>query len=213
MNVSDIIAELDDNGFADTDVTRKIALINDVIQDVCSREPWPFLEKTASVTLTAGVEQVTLPSDFRAALSLVIPGVGILTPERMDTVTKSYISVASATSVPSRPTLYYFIGSAMYLYPAPDVNYTATLRYLSVSADVDSNTLAANIIIPQRHCRVITLGTLARLNAMEDDPELSALFDGMYEARIQRMEQDLWKRQYDRPDRVVDLWNDYDYWG
>jgi hypothetical protein len=212
MNVADILSELDDNGFEDTDVSRKVALINDVIQDVCAREAWPFLEKSANITLAQGVEQVALPSDFRAALALVIPGHGVLMPERQETVTKTYLSNAAATANPSVPGLYYFLGSSMYLYPAPDVNYSAILRYLCVSNDVNENSLTADIIIPARHARVITLGALAKLNAMEDDPELAQLFDDQYEARISRMEQDLWKRQYDRPDRIVDLWSDNDYY-
>src|SRR6266705_470493 len=161
MNVADILSELDDNGFEDTDVSRKVALINDVIQDVCSREAWPFLEKSSNITLTAGVEQVTLPSDFRAALALVIPGQGVVMPERQETVTKTYRSGAAATANKAVPGLYYFIGSSMYLYPAPNTDYPAILRYLAVSADVDQNGTAADIIIPNRHARVITLGVLA----------------------------------------------------
>lgn len=206
MDVAAIFSELDDHGFEDTGNTRKLAILQDTVYDVCSREPWPFLEQTASITLSSGSTSVaTLPSDFRAALALVIPSVGVLTPERLDTVTKSYLS---QSSVSGQPYLYYFIGETMRVYPTPDANYTATLMYLRVHPVLTANSVEADILVPVRHHRVLVLGCLAKLYAMEDDTELSSVFMQQYEQRLQLMEADLWKKQYDRPERVVDIWDD-----
>jgi hypothetical protein len=209
VDVPAIFSELDDHGFEDTGNTRKLAILQDTVYDVCSREPWPFLEQTASVAISSGNAVITLPSDFRAALALVIPSVGVLTPERLDTVTKSYLAQSAPTG---QPFLYYFVGESMRVFPTPDANYTTTLMYLRVHPVLTATSAESEILVPVRHHRVLVLGCLAKLYAMEDDTELSAVFMQQYEQRLQLMEADLWKKQYDRPERVVDIWDNGGGW-
>lgn len=211
MLVADIISELDDHGFQDDTTARKMVAINDTVADVCSREAWPFMEATAAVTIST--DTPTLPADFRASLALVIPSQGVvMVPERLDTVTKTYL-VNNPNNSTGLPFLYYFIGNTMKVYPAPDVSYTGTLMYVRNHPTLLSTDVEAAILIPVRHHRVITLGALAKLFAMEDDPDQSMYFAKQYEDRLVMMENDSWKRQYDLPDRVVDVWADgYEGW-
>lgn len=210
MDVAAILSELDDHGFEDTSNGRKVAILNDVAGDVCSREAWPFLEATATISIDA--ETVTgLPADFRSSLALILPGNGILTPERLDTVTKTFL-VGNATTPTGQPYLYYFIGNTMKVWPAPDQAYSAMLMYLKVHPTLAADSVESAILLPPRHHRVLVLGSLAKLYAMEDDTELAALFAAQYEQRIQTMEADLWKKQYDRTDRIVDVWEDPWVW-
>ena len=44
MDVEAMISDIDDHGFEDSSEERKLAVLNDVYQDVLSREAWPFLE-------------------------------------------------------------------------------------------------------------------------------------------------------------------------
>ena len=207
MDMSAILSELDDHGFADTSSTRKVGCVNDTCWDICSREPWPFLEaSTDTFSLVAGQREPVLPTNFRASLSLVVPSLArVLVPERADTIMKNYASMLAANGSPN---YYYFVGEKMRLYPVPDANYTATLTYLQHQAELNVSSLETDFLLPPRHHRAIVLGALSKLYSMEDDPEIAAVFESQYEKRIQVIENDLWKKQYDRTDRIVDVWDD-----
>jgi hypothetical protein len=209
MDMSDLIEVLDDHGFADTAEARKVETLNDTYFDVCSRDPWPFLEASASVSLTAGDDTPTLPTDFRAALVFIIPARAIvLQPERLDTIAKNRAGVITQQGLPY---YYYFVGSELRIAPVPDTSDTATLFYLKNPTELTAASAESAILIPPRHHRVLALGAISRLYAMEDDPELSALFGQQFENRIATMRNDTWQRQFDRPDRVIDVGEDF--WG
>lgn len=208
--VTDIIAELDDHGFQDTSTTRKLAIINDVAHDINSREAWSYLEANAQVPLTAGDNTPTAPANFNKALSFTIPSQGIvLQPERLDVLAKTYTDLSARGT----PTYYYFVGNELRVFWTPDASYTAEMNYVRIQPTLTAVSIETDILLPARHHRVLVLGSLARLYAMEDDPELAALFDGQYERRITQMTEDLIVRQYDRPERVYDVWADDDMWG
>lgn len=210
-DVSEIITILDDHGFSDAVTQTKVDAINDAYWDVCSREPWPFLEKSASVSFTAGDDTPTMPTDFRAVLSLFIPAQSlVLQPERLDTLAKNYPAQLGSTAAAdrNRPLFYYFVGNELRLYPTPDAAYTATLFYVSWPAELTSGTLEAAIMVPARHHRVLVSGALSHLYRQEDDPDNAMLFETQLEKRLQSMRNDVYQRQFDRPDRVVDVYGD-----
>lgn len=206
MDISEILTELNDS-FEDTVEARKVSVINEIISDICSREPWPFLEATAAVNITAGNNTPTVPTDLRAVLTFSIDSERrVLQPERTDTMMKGYNLTATGD-----PLYYYFVGEELRLWPVPTRALTGTLFYLKNHPKVTSTTLEAAILIPARHHPLITLGSFARLYAREDDGELAVMFERLYEQRLKTMQNDTWKKQYDRPDRIVDLWaDDYD---
>lgn len=212
-SVSDILSELSDHGFTDTGTPRKVAAINDTIQDICSREAWPFLEKT--ITLAFGGSSPVasnFPTDFRAALKLTDTTTGrTLSWARLDDFDES-VATTAAQATAGSPTTYYFIGSALYVWPVPPATTTLRLRYLSIPADVTESTDDATLstIIPRRHHRVITLGALWKLYDMEDDPDLAARFEGHFENRMSTMRNDLWRLQYDATDQVHIIDTDMD---
>jgi len=219
-SVADILSELSDHGFTDTSTARKLSVINDTIQDICSREPWPFLEK--SITLTFDGTNTTpsnFPSDFRASLKLVDTNTGrVLEWNRLDDFDEA-IATATAQLTQGAPYAYYFVGSTLYVWPVPPATATVRMRYLSVPVDVTDTTDDATLatIFPRRHQRVITLGALWKLYDMEDDPDIAVRFQSNFEARMQTMRQDLWRHQYDKADSVHisdadmldDAWQDW----
>lgn len=196
--LKDMRDELGDHGFSDEPTERLDSIINDAYQDVCSREPWPFLESQVSLSILSGNDTPVLPDDFRSALTLTIDSMGVvIRPRRSDEIQKL---VVGAATQPGLPYTYYFVGGDLRLWPIPDQNYTATLTYLQYPADLvaDSDTP----ILPARHNRVIVLGALVDLYRLEDDPELAAVFEQQFEKRIGTMRNDLWMRQYDEPDTI-----------
>lgn len=207
-----MISEIQDHGFEDTSVERITGFLNDSYYDIASRQPWPFLEKSTTVNTTVGNDTLAVPADFDKALRLVIDAQGqILDPARLDDVTSRFAGNLNFTGLPF---LYYFIGDTVKLYPIPDAVYTVTVRYLAVPAELVNNTDSP--ILPKKHHRAVVLGALVDAYRMEDDNENASIFEGQFEKRLQTMAEDVWKKQYDRPDRIYTLYdndaNEFDPW-
>jgi hypothetical protein len=202
-----MIAEIQDHGFEDTSVERITGFINDAYYDICSREPWPFLEKSTSVNTVAANDTLAVPSDFDKVLRMVIDAnAQILEPARLDDVTSRFNGMLTNQALPF---LYYFIGDTVKLYPIPDAVYAVTVRYLAVPTELSNNTDTP--ILPTKHHRAIVLGALVDAYRMEDDNENASVFEAQFEKRIATMATDVWKKQYDRPERVYTLYeNDAD---
>lgn len=213
MDVSEILTELTDHGFEDTSTERKLAKVNDALWDIESREPWPFLEKTATLNFNGASPAATnLPADFKAVLWLYDNTNGVtLWPERLSTVRDRYGNTINQVSDPAS---YYFVAGELRLYPVPASSTGRfQLDYMATQTEVTENTLQAAILIPPRHHQAIVLGALWRLYKMEDDPENGNAFQIDYENRLQQMHEDLFRRQYQRSDQifVVDEDDLYDY--
>lgn len=206
MLTSEMIADVRAHGFDDTAEATVLSLLNDAYYDVCSREPWPFLEATATLTVDTTTGKITSPTNIQAVLSMSETNSGrSLYPMRLDEFTDTY---AASLTRAADAKLYYTIANDYYLYPIPS-NGTYVMRYVitptALTASPDSVP-----IIPTMHHRVIVMGALAKLAVMEDDPDLSAVYTNMFETRLQQMRGSIWSRQYDEVDTigVVD-WEDY----
>jgi hypothetical protein len=202
VNVSDMLTDINGHGFQDTSDTDKVALINDTIWDVGSREPWPFLTKSVNLNFDGTNPYPTnMPVDFRAVQWLADLSTGeAIWPERLETVRDRY---SSTTTPVDTPFLFYFVGEQLRLYPTPPASIGRfLLDYYAVQVAVTSSTLEASILMPPRHHRVYVLGTLAKLYSREDDNDLAAQKMQEYEQRLERMKEDFFRKQYMRPDRV-----------
>jgi hypothetical protein len=76
------------------------------------------------------------------------------------------------------------------------------LKYLRSSAAIDENSLDTAILIPKRHKHTILYGALVDLYDIDDDPDIAARNEAKYEARVLRMQKELFERQFDRPDFI-----------
>lgn len=209
-DISDIIDELNDHGFEDTANSRKVSIINDTIADICSREAWPFLEDELALTFDGSTASPSnWPADFSKLIGIHSPDTGdSLDWERWEVVRKQHATMLTQEGTPE---LFYFVRGVLKLWPIPDsASTTLNMEYLVWHPDVTENSVAADILIPSRHHRTLVLGSLYKLYAMEDDPELSALFQKQYEERIQMMREDLIRVQYDTPDSILVFEDDYD---
>jgi hypothetical protein len=207
---ADILSEIDDHGFADTSSTRKMGVLNDTIADVCSREPWPFLEKEVLLAFDGLVAAPTnLPADFSKVLGMqdTIANQPVAF-ERWEIVRKRYGTNVTSLGV-GGPIYYYFTAGRPRIYPVPSVTQTIQMEYVSYHPTVLQSDPEASILIPARHSRVLVLGALYKLYSMEDDPELSQVFEAEYEKRIGMMREDLIRVQYDSPDHIYVTDEDY----
>lgn len=207
--VQDIMDAMTDHGFSDTTNARKIELINDAYQDICSREAWPFLEKQASVATVIGTAALSSqPADFNDVISLVIDSTSdILVPMRLDDITKRF---SGSLTQRGKPAYYYRVAGQITLYPIPDSVYTLTLSYVAAPTKLVNTSDVP--LLPDRHARAILLGAVASAYDMEDDTDLAMKFDAKFEKRIQTMKYDLMSFQFDRPDTVYDMYGFDDVW-
>lgn len=201
MDVSEMITDLGDHGFTDASTNTKVRVLQDAIWEIESLRPWPFLETSINLTFdgTSGLA-TNFPSNFRAALLLKNAASGL----RLEPVDQTDLEDLAGTQIAkvAAPVLYYPEAEKLKLWPVPPNGTTVRMRYLRVSDKIASGTLESAILIPARHHRLIVLGALVRLYDMEDDPELAARFQSHYEARLERMVEDLFRKQYDRPEYV-----------
>jgi len=212
-------------GFDDFEDSNKLLLLNEAYYDICTREPWPFLEKQLNITVPNGQKLVTNNTvvtntdtkvstsigDLDSVLSLIdVSNRVVMVPERLDVIEKNYV-VNNLNVFPER---YYFINEDMYLYPETrgDTNYILTYLAKPVAInDTGSDTDSNSFLIPARHHSVLVYGALVKAFLVNDDPQAAA-FQNMFEQRYQQMRNNLWLNQYDRTDRIHVLTDSYD-WG
>ncbi len=208
-DVAAMLDEIDDHGFTDTDSIRKLAMLNDAMYDAASRDSWPHLEETLTLTFSgSSAVPSNLPADFERPVSLVRTDDRIkLTPVRYEVIDGWNADLTQAGT----PLYYYLLADQINLYPVPGASQTVRMRYIKTPAALTASTLEAAIDWPVRHQRLIVLGALQRLYDMEDDPELAVRFQQQFEQRLQLMAGDTFSRQLDRPDVIyTDPWFDGD---
>jgi hypothetical protein len=200
MDVADMISDIDDHGFEDSSEERKLAVLNDVYQDVLSREAWPFLEKLdrdTNLTLTGDdSDQLEASEIIRAVLMLRVLS-RALEPIRLDTFLEAYGHRADQTGA---PWFYYFVGNELHLWPIPaTLPDGTTLAYIRGAEDLEADTVEEDILLPREYHRdILVNGALYKLYALEDDAELASGFQRYFEEAIQRMRELAWKKQYQR---------------
>ena len=194
-------------GFEDFDDDAKLILINEAYFDIVTREAWPFMEGLATITQPSNDDTLNVPSNFQTVLSLVDTDNNIvLEPERNDVVEKNIRLNADSGS----PTKYYFVGETLYLYPSDNTGTTYRLYYIKSPSTLTVNSVVADILIPARHHSIIVYGALVKAFLVNDDPQ-AAVFQNMFESRYMQMRNDVWMRQYDRPERVHVITDSHDW--
>lgn len=212
--VATMLSDAQDHGFTDIDQAHFLTYLNHAYMMFCTREPWPFLEKLFVGTFTAlQAQQFTAVTDIKQVLSIINTTDGYdLAPERPETIYKNY---ASVLTVPSNPIYYYCpvvntaapMGKQVHVYPQPQANSAVQMRYLYIPALL---TLAGDIpVVPERFHRILTFGALWQMYRLEDDPQSGDEYETMFEEGIQMARNDMWDSQYDRPDYVANIMDDF----
>jgi len=207
---------MEDYGFADFEESTLVRLLADAHDELCLREPWPFRERQTTVVQAANDATVYITgmlnnSSVGQILAIVnTTDRNVLVPMRNDTQLKDFVYDLTTTGV---PTHYYFIGDTLTLWPIPDGEKTLEVRYLIRpyfgAGIVDRTTPDSDILWPALHNSVVLYSALSKAYLMNDDPQ-SAVMQQVMEQRLQVARNDLWMKQYDRPDRVIVL-DDNDY--
>ena len=207
MTIDEMFTEMDLYGFEDFDDDAKLILINEAYFDIVTREAWPFMEGLTNITQPANDDALNVPTNFQAVLSLVDSTNNIvLEPERNDVIEKNIrIGLDSGN-----PTKYYFVGDTLYLYPSDNTGTTYRLYYIKSPSVLTTSSVPADILIPVRHHSIIVYGALVKAFLVNDDPQ-AAVFQNMFESRYMQMRNDVWMRQYDRPERIHVITDSHDW--
>lgn len=209
MDVADMLDELDDHGFVDTGIERKVAMLNDAMYDAASRDSWPFLEESITLTFdgTSAVPS-NLPANFLRPINLI----RATDNTKLRWVRVEEMDPGTDLTQGGDPVYYWLFNDQINVWPVPGSGTTVRMRYIKEPADLAEGMLEAAIEWPKRHHRMLVLGALFKLYDMEDDPELAVRFQQHYEEAIQKMAGDVFSRQLDRPDVIyTDPWFDGDY--
>ena len=126
--------------------------INDAQNDICTSRSWGFLRTSATVTATTSTRATALPSDFGKAYDIA-GAFRILTPSANAAGIVELMSYENWLSneyddgtSEGAPEFAYILGGSIYFSPIPDVDYTASLIYYKVPANI-ANT-SSTITVP-----------------------------------------------------------------
>lgn len=213
MDVADILDALDIHGFEDIEETDKVAVINDVIQEINAEAPWPYLDtyevidaSTADVNAATGEVTMTVAWTAIRYIQNATNREKRVRWVREDDLIEEGVDL----TLQEEPTCFYFVGQELFLHPIPTSG-LYRVGVVQVQADVTAASAEAAILLPPRHHRVILLGALFKLHSQEDDAENALMFKQQYDEKLVRMRADLFKQQYDRSDSMwVMGWGDYD---
>ena len=220
-SVADMLQEMDDHGFGDTSLQRKMAFINDAARDALGRLPWRFRTKSTTFDTAGSAGPISTPSDFGPVLALTdTQGAYQLQPMRLDDIHKNYPGNMTDSG---DPFAYYFIGGQLYLYPVPGTSTGGRYRldYLAQQPTVNGTGTATTsyagsdpesaFLMPPRHHEIIIRGALYRAYNMEDDTDLAQVQSAEYERLLQNAMADMEMQQYDRPD-TIEVVDDSEWW-
>lgn len=212
MDVADVISELDDHGFTDSTSARKVAVINDTYWDVAGREPWPFLEKTVSLTFAGGSATASnLPTDFHSIVSADSGNIRLRAIDYEEY--QERFGQTAYASLAGTPRFFYFVAGTPSFYPIPASTDTVRILYIQTPPALTALSLEAAIFVPKQYHRgLLVNGALYKLYAMEDDTDLAAGFQGWFEQTLQRMREFVWRRQYQDP-TIIKSVDFEDTWG
>ncbi len=207
-SVQDLLDEMSDYGFTDISVTRKLSKINGTVKDICSREPWRFLEAEATLSFDGTNPYPTnTPTDFKAMLTANRGSDGQpLDPIRYDALRRRHPTEINTIDAPVG---YYFLGKQPRFWYVPGAAETVNISYLRTHPTLVQGSLETDILIPPEHHEAILFGSLYKLYDMDDDFDIAQRFQQEYEGRIITMRNELWVVQYDRPEQIYVL-DDHD---
>jgi len=159
-----------------------------IMRDLSTR--YPFLEKTATVTINSSDEYGSLPSDYRSWLGLTISSIAAAEGQIYKRPSLQYIPIseflrlcnidcdAAGTSYVTKFTIFY---DRIYVYKRPTNAVNINLYYSYQNDDVD------NIYFPDEFTEAIIEGVCWKIEegkGMQGKVESTAEFRANYEAQV-----------------------------
>lgn len=214
MTVDEMLTELNEFGFEDTNISEKLNAINFAIKNISQRKLWTFLESVVSLTFTGSSGTPSnVPTDLRAVKKIVDTSTGRrIRFKRTDDMEEQY---GSQLTQAGDPYFFYFEGRTLKIWQTPSASQTLRMRYVRFAPKIAAGDPEASIIVPPDGHEAVVLRALQWLYDLEDDPELAQRMEAKAENAITLLDATLDVQQDDAPEyiHVVDSddWSD-DYW-
>lgn len=179
-----------DAGFSSTEIK---GYLNDTQNDVFNEYRLPFMEATQDYTLTVGVSDITngagLPADYVQAIDLFITTAGqerTLPYQDIRQVDANSPDPDDITSNPKNtPQYWYFYALTLRVFPAPNIAYTATLRYYKKPTLLSSD--AAVPSLPSEFEELLVVGAAYRVLQVKDNYDQAGILQNKYDELLQKL--------------------------
>lgn len=171
---------------------------------IASSPYWPFLEtNTTSLSITAGANSVSLPTDAWRVLTLFNTTDKL--PMREITGRRSYVDLyPDPTTITGTPIQYRLFNRTIFVYPTPTVTTAFSLDYPVRPARLTSG--SSEPVIPDQYQDAIIMHAVATAHIDDGNLEQYAAHMEMYASRIQAMKEDLLGPRGDSYTQVSDAW-------
>jgi hypothetical protein len=165
ISLDDLITELRTHiGIDEDDVDDEEAklLLNRAYWSMLNKFPFRELQVTATFTLTAGTSLYVMPSPFEALRQISYEDDVSMKHTIIERMTEfeyenTFVNSADAYGAPLK---YYREKNAVKLYPTPDKNYSAVLKYLTTLDDLDDPTDVPGV--PRNWHEILLIGGIWR---------------------------------------------------
>lgn len=137
------------NNSSSTNLSFGDTLINEGIRAMLSKLPWPFLEKTATATTTAGTQSYILPGDMARLIDVYITvGTYKYVPTEV-TSADDWARINNPENIQSDAvTNYYIIGNTIQFWPVPaTTDNTITYDYVRQTRDLNTADYTTGTIV------------------------------------------------------------------
>lgn len=201
MTVDELLSEMNEFGFEDTDVVEKVNALNFAIKNITQRKMWSFLEKVLSLTFDgSNATPSNAPTDLRAVKKIIDTSTGTRVRfKRTDDMEEGY---GSRLTQAGTPYLYYFEARTLKVWQVPSASQTLRLRYVRFAPKVAAGDPETAIIVPPDGHEAVLFRSLQHLYDLEDDPELAQRFEAKAENSIALLDEAFGLLQDDEPEYI-----------
>lgn len=183
-----------------------LGYLNDAYADVIAASPlWPFLRgSTSSLTFTAGVQTVALPTDvFRVSRVYDLTNQYRLRALQGNNGALRKYPQQDETGTPRD---YEIFGTSLIVYPIPDAAVTLQVRYWKPPADLASGSDVP--AFPSQYHRALVEGALMAAYVDDGNLDQAAAYKARYDGILVKLTRDILSTQQDRAPAIVDDWYD-----
>lgn len=192
--VSDIVTKVQqrvrDTGYSSTEI---LNYINDTQNDVFNEYRLPFMEATQTYTLASGTADITngsgLPTNYVQAIDLTLTTAGtekVLPWRDVRDIDNTYPDPDDTTANPtSIPEYWYYYADTIKVYPAPNSEYTVSLRYYKKPTILDADADVPEI--PSEFEELLVSGASYRVLQVKDNYDQAAIHQNKYDELLQKL--------------------------
>lgn len=173
-------------GYGSVDDSMIGVFLNQTYMEVAGSFKWGWLEKTSTITASAGVASTALPSDLQWFGRLQSQATGVKTPAWLDAMDyRSHAESRRYSTEQAAPRYFTLFEGSINWLPTPDASYTYRLYYWKAPTALSG--ASDTTLIPDVDVDVLVLGALQRWAMRENDMAKYQVYGAQFQASIAQM--------------------------